>query len=132
MQKTTASQVAKAYGLKSLTEAAKMTELSTVTLRNWYLRKYDLFLVVILGCVVKKQMKGMQQIIGFQNVCEKEQIIPARYVLSSMIGRQLACTALTIGVALTSQSGGTVTMPSLTVTGVTKSYQPIHTTLLIG
>jgi|TARA_R100001440_G_scaffold16970_3_gene28778 hypothetical protein len=56
MQKTTASQVAKAYGLKSLTEAAKMTELSTVTLRNWYLRKYDLFLVVILGCVVKKQM----------------------------------------------------------------------------
>tara|TARA_R100000951_G_scaffold115200_1_gene122538 strand:+ start:382 stop:606 length:225 start_codon:yes stop_codon:yes gene_type:complete len=74
----------------------------------------------------------MPQTIGFQNVSEKERITPVKYVLSSMIGRQLAFIALTTGVALTSQSGGTVTMPSLTVMGVTKSYQPIHTTLLTG
>ena len=74
----------------------------------------------------------MPQTIGFQNVLEKERITPVKYVLNSMIGRQLAFIALTTGVALTSQSGGTVTMPSLTVTGVTKSYQPIHTTLLTG
>jgi hypothetical protein len=74
----------------------------------------------------------MPQTIGFQNVSEKERITPVKYVLRSMIGRQLAFIALTTGVALTSQSGGTVTMPSLTVMGVTKSYQPIHTTLLTG
>ena len=77
-------------------------------------------------------LSAMQQIIGSVNASESAQITPVKYVLRSTIGRLLACTALTIGVALTSQSGGTVTMPSLTVTGVIKKCQPIRTTLLTG
>tara|TARA_R100000544_G_scaffold22818_1_gene11393 strand:+ start:43 stop:234 length:192 start_codon:yes stop_codon:yes gene_type:complete len=60
MQATTASQVAKRNGLKSLKEVSDITGQSSVTLINWYKNKRDLFEVVVIGCVALKQIKGYQ------------------------------------------------------------------------
>ena len=60
MQATTASQVAKRNGLKSLKEVSDITGQSSVTLINWYKNKRDLFEVVVISCVALKQIKGYQ------------------------------------------------------------------------
>tara|TARA_R110001606_G_scaffold372343_1_gene529414 strand:+ start:47 stop:295 length:249 start_codon:yes stop_codon:yes gene_type:complete len=60
MQLTTASQVAKSYGLKSLKEVSIMTDLTVPTLIGWYKKKYDLFIILILGCVAKKQIDELK------------------------------------------------------------------------
>lgn len=53
----TASQQAKASGLKSLTEASIICNKSTNTLRYWHKYNYELFRVVIAGCV---SIKGLE------------------------------------------------------------------------
>lgn len=47
----TASQQAKAAGLKSLLQVQKLTKQSAQTLINWHRDKPELFRVVIAGCV---------------------------------------------------------------------------------
>ena len=47
----TASQQAKAAGLKNLAEVAKLTRQSPQTLNNWHNNKPELFNAVVLGCV---------------------------------------------------------------------------------
>lgn len=47
----TPSQLAKAAGLKSLSQAAEMTGQSPQTLTNWHKYKPELFTIVLLGCV---------------------------------------------------------------------------------
>lgn len=47
----TASQQAKAAGLKSLLQVQQLTRQSAQTLINWHRDKPDLFRVVIAGCV---------------------------------------------------------------------------------
>lgn len=69
----------------------------------------------------------MQLIIGFQNASESAQITLARFALSNMTGHRLACIAVIILVAQTNLLGGTVTMPSRTVMGVTRRCQQTHT-----
>jgi len=46
----TASQKAKAAGLKNLAAVTKITGVSPQTLINWHKHKPDLFKVVIAGC----------------------------------------------------------------------------------
>lgn len=46
----TASQQAKAAGLKSLIQVQQLTKQSAQTLINWHRDKPDLFRVVIAGC----------------------------------------------------------------------------------
>lgn len=47
----TASQQAKAAGLKSLLQVQQLTKQSAQTLINWHRDKPELFRVVIAGCV---------------------------------------------------------------------------------
>lgn len=47
----TASQQAKAAGLKSLLQVQQLTKQSAQTLINWHRDKPDLFRVVVAGCV---------------------------------------------------------------------------------
>jgi len=47
----TASKQAKAAGLNSLEQVARITEQSPQTLINWYNNKPELFNVVLAGCV---------------------------------------------------------------------------------
>lgn len=49
----TASQQAKATGLKSLSQVAEMTGQSIQTLINWHKNKPDLFDIVLRGCAAK-------------------------------------------------------------------------------
>lgn len=49
----TASQLAKAAGLKSLAIVVEMTGVSYQTLNNWHKNKPILFAVVLLGCKAK-------------------------------------------------------------------------------
>ena len=49
----TPSQQAKAEGLKSLSQASKMTDQSLQTLSNWAKNKPELFKIVLLGCKAK-------------------------------------------------------------------------------
>ena len=49
----TASQQAKAEGLKSLSQVSKMTGQSLQTLSNWAKNKPELFKIVLLGCKAK-------------------------------------------------------------------------------
>jgi hypothetical protein len=49
----TPSQQAKSAGLKSLTQASKMTGVSLNTLTNWHRDKPELFRIVLLGCVAE-------------------------------------------------------------------------------
>lgn len=46
----TASQTAKAAGLKSLAVVVEMTGVSYQTLLNWHKNKPELFKIVIAGC----------------------------------------------------------------------------------
>jgi len=46
----TAAERAKAAGLKSLAQAADMTNLTTETLRNWYKYQPKRFEIILLGC----------------------------------------------------------------------------------
>jgi hypothetical protein len=50
----TASEDAKAAGLKSLAEVSEMTGVSYQTLINWYKHKPALFAVVVAGCAALK------------------------------------------------------------------------------
>jgi hypothetical protein len=50
----TASEQAKAAGLKSLAEVADMVRKPTQTLRNWHRDSPELFAVVVAGAVVIK------------------------------------------------------------------------------
>ena len=55
----TASEKAKALGLKSLAQVCQMTGQSAQTLNNWHKNKPELFDVVLVGCYAKfKQLKG--------------------------------------------------------------------------
>jgi hypothetical protein len=54
----TASQSAKAAGLKSLTEVEQMTGKPCQTLRNWYRDERRLFDAVIRGCAAIKADKA--------------------------------------------------------------------------
>lgn len=47
----TASETAKALGLKSLTQVMNITGVSLQTLTNWHNDKPELFRIVLLGCV---------------------------------------------------------------------------------
>ena len=47
----TASEQAKAAGLKNLKQVAEMTGVRANTLHNWHRRKPLLFTVVLIGCV---------------------------------------------------------------------------------
>ena len=49
----TPSQQAKSVGLKNLTQVSKITGVSLNTLINWHRDKPELFLVVLLGCLVR-------------------------------------------------------------------------------
>lgn len=49
----TPSQQAKAEGLKSLSQASRMTGQSLQTLSNWARNKPELFKIVMLGCKAK-------------------------------------------------------------------------------
>lgn len=51
--KMTASQQAKAQGLKSLRQVAELTGVKERTLINWHKDRPILFKVVLLGCVAK-------------------------------------------------------------------------------
>ena len=48
--KMTASQQAKAAGLKSLSQVSRLTGVSLQTLDNWSKDKPDLFTIVLAGC----------------------------------------------------------------------------------
>lgn len=50
----TASEQAKAAGLKSLAEVERMTRVSFQTLYNWHKNKPELFAVVVAGCAAIK------------------------------------------------------------------------------
>ena len=49
----TASQQAKASGLKSLAQVSEITGISFQTLNNWHKNRPDLYEVIILGCKQK-------------------------------------------------------------------------------
>ncbi len=51
--KLTASQCAKAAGLKNLNQVCELTRQSSNTLRNWSENKPELFEIVLLGCIAK-------------------------------------------------------------------------------
>ena len=53
----TASDKAKNKGLKSLKEVCDLTGVSFQTLNNWSNDKPELFEVVLLGCVKKREQK---------------------------------------------------------------------------
>jgi|TARA_S200002703_G_scaffold141114_1_gene132728 hypothetical protein len=58
MQNITCSQYAKAYGLKSLKEVQELTGgVYRDTLLKWYKNKPELYEVIVLGCVAKKQIR---------------------------------------------------------------------------
>jgi len=50
----TPSQQAKAYGLRTLSEAARIASINADTLRTWHKTRPELFRVVCLGCLVAK------------------------------------------------------------------------------
>ncbi len=50
-EKITASQQAKAAGLKSLAQVSELTGVSFQTLNNWAKHKPQLFEAVLLGCL---------------------------------------------------------------------------------
>lgn len=50
----TASEQAKAAGLKSLAEVERMSGVSFQTLNNWHKSKPQLFAVVVAGCAAMK------------------------------------------------------------------------------
>lgn len=52
----TASQQAKAAGLKSLLQVQQLTGQSAQTLINWHRDKPELFHVVVAGCVYLKNL----------------------------------------------------------------------------
>jgi hypothetical protein len=56
MQFTTPSQYAKSYGFRTLKQVSNMTDVSSETLIRWFSKRRDLFEIVILGCVVQKQL----------------------------------------------------------------------------
>ena len=51
-----ASEVAKHYGLKSLNEACRLSNVARPTMNHWFKHKRQLFECVILGCVQLKIM----------------------------------------------------------------------------
>jgi len=53
----TASEQAKAQGLKSLAQVAELTGVSFQTLNNWHKNKPELFEIVLLGCVERLKIK---------------------------------------------------------------------------
>ena len=55
----TASEDAKKVGLKSLKEAAEMTDTSFQTLNNWYNDKPKLFAVVMAGCAAMRNTEAV-------------------------------------------------------------------------
>ena len=59
-----ASKQAKAAGLDSLSQVAKMTGQSPQTLINWYNNKPELFNVVLAGCfsIYKKELLNNESI----------------------------------------------------------------------
>jgi hypothetical protein len=58
----TASEHAKASGLKNLLELSEMTGVSTQTLNNWHKYKPFLFNVVVQGCkaLIGNPLKGIE------------------------------------------------------------------------
>lgn len=54
----TASEQAKASGLKSLAQVAEMINVTTQCLRNWHKSEPERFEIVLLGCN-KKLNKGL-------------------------------------------------------------------------
>lgn len=54
----TASENAKAAGLKNLAEVSGMTKTSSQALINWYHHKPDLFRIVIAGCAREKEARN--------------------------------------------------------------------------
>lgn len=50
----TPSTEAKAAGLKSLREVAKMTKVKERTLTNWFHDRKELFKIVLIGCAAEK------------------------------------------------------------------------------
>lgn len=57
----TASEDAKAAGLKNLAEVSEMTKTSPQTLINWYNNKPELFEMVVLGCATRKNSVTAQK-----------------------------------------------------------------------
>lgn len=53
----TAAQLAKSFGLSSLTEVQKITGVNRQTLDNWYKTKPILFNIVLQGCIAVKSAK---------------------------------------------------------------------------
>ena len=51
----TPSQQAKKAGLKSLAQVSELTGVSIQTLSNWAKDKPELFEIVLLGCLVKRE-----------------------------------------------------------------------------
>ena len=46
----TASEEAKSYGFKSLTQVANFLNLTTECLRQWHKKEHERFLIVLHGC----------------------------------------------------------------------------------
>jgi len=57
-QPQTASQLAKAAGLKSLKQVTELTGTNPQTLINWHKNKPNLLEVVLLGCKLKAEQNG--------------------------------------------------------------------------
>ena len=54
----TASEQAKAQGLKSLAQVAELTGVSFQTLNNWHKNKPELFEILLIGCKGKICMQN--------------------------------------------------------------------------
>lgn len=63
----TASEQAKAAGLKSLAEVSRLSGVSAQTLTNWHQHKPQLFEVVLLGCCEKKRHDPPRQLTAQEN-----------------------------------------------------------------
>lgn len=56
----TASEQCKAAGIRSLVELSEMVRKPPQTLRNWHRDSPELFEIVIIGCVKKKNDKAVK------------------------------------------------------------------------
>jgi hypothetical protein len=66
-QNTGASARAKAYGLGSLSEVVRMTQLSRKALETWYTTRPELFEIVLKGCAAVKGGGALKHLAAIQH-----------------------------------------------------------------
>lgn len=57
MYKMTALQEVRSFGFKDLHEVGTLCNKHHNTVRNWHSKNYTMFRVVLLGCVVEKEIR---------------------------------------------------------------------------